>query len=162
MIKLIFKILFFFVALFCLVYLFFYSANILLAPSSEKGLQPEACYNSPAGKNCFSVELARTTNEREKGLMYRTYLGQNQGMLFIFDKEDIYPFWMKNTLIPLDIIWLDNSGRVVFANENSQPCPADNCPSINPGVEAKYVLEINAGVAEELGIKTGENMEFSF
>ena len=158
MIKLLFKILLFLIALFCLIYLFFFSANILLAPVSEKELQNQVCYK----KYCFLVELARTNEETEKGLMFRNHLDKDKGMLFIFDKEDIYPFWMKNTLIALDIIWMDEVGNIVFISKNNQPCLADNCPSINPGAKAKYVLEINAGVAEELGIKTGESMEFSF
>jgi len=158
MIKLLFKILLFLIALFCLIYLFFFSANILLAPVSEKELQNQVCYK----KYCFLVELARTNEETEKGLMFRNHLDKDKGMLFIFDKEDIYPFWMKNTLIALDIIWMDEVGNIVFISKNNQPCLADNCPSINPGAKAKYVLEINAGVAEELGIKTGEAMEFSF
>jgi len=158
MIKIVFKILIFIAALFCLVYIFFFSANILLAPSSEEGFNPEVCYKN----DCFLVELAKTAVEREKGLMYRTFLAENNGMLFIFEKEAIYTFWMKNTLIPLDMIWLDSSGKVVFVSLNNQPCLSSDCPPINPRVLAKYILEINAGIVEELGIKTGESMEFSF
>jgi hypothetical protein len=158
MIKFVFKILFFLIALFVLVYLFFYSANILLAPVSEKELQNEVCYK----EHCFLVELAKTKEEKEKGLMFRNHLDKDKGMLFIFDKKEIYPFWMKNTLIPLDIIWIDENQKIVFISKNNQPCLTDNCPSVNPGVKAKDVLEINAGVAEELGIKTGEALEFSF
>lgn len=122
----------------------------------------QACINS----NCFLVELAKTNAEREKGLMHRSQLGQYSGMLFIFDKEGIYPFWMKNTLIPLDIIWIDgnpsaDSGQVVFINKNSQPCPSNGeCPSINPGVNATYVLEINAGFCDGLDIKVGDVVVF--
>lgn len=65
---------------------------------------PQVCTD----KVCFSVELARTTQEHEQGLMYRTELAPHEGMLFIFDSPGIYSFWMKNTLIPLDIIWLDD------------------------------------------------------
>lgn len=162
MIKLVFKILIFVVALFCLIYLFFFSANILLAPSSEKGVQPEVCYNSPVGENCFLVELAKTTAEREKGLMYRTYLEQGQGMLFIFEKEGIYPFYMKNTLIPLDIIWMDAEGKVVFMSQNTQPCKVADCLAINPETPAKYVLEINAGLAEKTGIKPGSKLDLYY
>ena len=113
-------------------------------------------------KNCFVVKLAKTETERERGLMNVTQLDKNKGMLFIFEKEGDYPFWMKNTLIFLDIIWIDKNGKVVFVKENAEPClPADgageqkNCPAINPGVQAKYVLEINAGLAQKFGIKVG-------
>jgi len=158
MIKFIFKILFFLIALFVLVYLFFFSANILLAPVSEKELQNQVCYK----EHCFLVELAKTNTEIEKGLMFRNHLDKDKGMLFIFGEEGVYSFWMKNTLISLDIIWIDENKKIVFLSENNQPCHTNNCPSINPGVKAKYVLEINAGIAEELGIKIGESMEFSF
>lgn len=164
MIKSVFKILLFLITFFCLIYLFFFlpaqsgPANILLAPVLEKELQNQACYK----EHCFSVELAKTKQELERGLMFRTYLDKNRGILFAFDKEGVYPFWMKNTLIPLDIIWMDENQKIVFISKNNQPCRTDNCPSINPGVKAKYVLEINAGIAEELGMKIGEVMEFSF
>jgi len=136
-------------------YLFFFSANILLAPVSEKELQNQVCYK----EHCFSVELAKTNEETEKGLMFRNHLDKDKGMLFIFEKQDIYPFWMKNTLIALDIIWIDENKKIVFISQNNQPCLTNNCPSVNPGAKAKYVLEINAGVAEELGIKTGEYLQ---
>lgn len=113
------------------------------------------------GPNCFSVELAKTDAEREKGLMNRADLAKNAGVLFIFDTEDIYPFWMKNTLIPLDIIWLSKDYKVVFISENAQPCKNLICMPINPSVEAKYVLEINAGIAQKLNIKTGDLVQIS-
>ena len=91
--------------------------------------------------------------------MYRTELDKDKGMLFIFDKEGIYPFWMKNTLIPLDMIWIDSSNKVVFISQNVQPCKSLICPVIIPSASAKYVLEINAGICEELGLKIGDEVE---
>jgi hypothetical protein len=111
--------------------------------------------------HCFSVELAKTDAEREKGLMNRTELDKNKGMLFIFDKEGIYPFWMKNTLIPLDMIWIDGSGKVVFIAQNVQPCKTLICPVTVPSASAKYVLEINAGISKEFGIKTGDEVKLN-
>ena len=90
--------------------------------------------------------------------MYRKELDKNKGMLFIFDKEGIYPFWMKNTLIPLDIIWIDSNDKVVFISQNVQPCKNLICPSIFPTVKAKYVLEVNAGVCQEIGLKVGDEL----
>lgn len=111
--------------------------------------------------NCFFVEAAKTNTEREKGLMNRKKLDKNKGMLFIFDKEGIFPFWMKNTLIPLDIIWIDADKKVVYINENTQLCQNLICPSIIPSTKAKYVLEINAGLVKELNIKISDLVQIS-
>jgi hypothetical protein len=110
--------------------------------------------------NCFNVELALTEKEKEKGLMFRKSLGQNWGMFFVFDKEEKYSFYMKNTLIPLDIIWINANNEVVFISENTMPCEKDFCPSIEPVREAKYVLEINGGLVEKIGLKIGDKLEF--
>ncbi|MCX6721084.1 MAG: DUF192 domain-containing protein [Candidatus Staskawiczbacteria bacterium] len=109
---------------------------------------------------CFYVELAKTPAELEKGLMYRAKLEDDKGMLFILGREGVYPFWMKNTLIPLDIIWIGKDKKVVFISKNSQPCGQEVCPQINPGVVASYVLEINAGISERIGLKKGIDMVF--
>lgn len=111
----------------------------------------KVCFES----NCFFVELAKTNTERETGLMNRKELANDSGMLFIFEKEEIYPFWMKNTLIPLDIIWIGSNNKIVFIKENAQPCGLDYCPLINPGISAKYVLEINAGLVQKFGFGEG-------
>ena len=67
---------------------------------------------------------------------------------------------MKNTLIPLDIIWINANNEVVFISENTIPCEKDFCPSIEPVREAKYVLEINGGLVEKIGLKIGDKLEF--
>ena len=107
---------------------------------------------------CFQVELALTQQEQAKGLMFREKLDENKGMLFVFKEEAVYPFWMRNTLIPLDIIWLNYEKEVVFISKNTQPCPSDLCPSINPEKTAKYVLELNAGTADKIGLQPGDQM----
>ena len=111
--------------------------------------------------NCFEVEVVKTPKDRERGLMFRESLDNNAGMLFIFEQSGNYPFWMKNTLIPLDIIWIDEKKEVVFIGENIQPCIADPCPSYNPSALVLYVLEINAGKAEEIGLEVGDKLEFN-
>ena len=110
--------------------------------------QNQVCFKS----YCFSVELAVTPEEREKGLMFRQNLDSDKGMLFIFKKEGRYGFWMKNTSIPLDIIWINDNKEVVFINENTQPCRENYCPVIEPTKDAKYVLEINGGLSEKIGL----------
>ncbi len=133
-------------------YLLFYSADILFSPTTPQSTGNTVCFSS----NCFIVELAKTNAERENGLMNRKELDRDKGMLFIFDNEGIYPFWMKNTLIPLDMIWLDDNSRVVFISQNVQPCKSLICPIVIPSAKAKYVLEINADVTKNLGIKMGD------
>lgn len=112
--------------------------------------------------NCFDVELATTPAKMSRGLMFRKNLDASKGMLFIFKKEGNYPFWMKNTLIPLDIIWINENKEIVFVGKNAQPCAEESpCLSINPGKNAKYVLEINGGLAEKIGLKIGDKMNLS-
>ncbi len=116
----------------------------------------QACANGM----CFKVELAATPEERTRGLMFRNSLAADAGMLFVFEQEGIYPFWMKNTKIPLDMIWIDKDKKVVFVAKNVQPCDVDQCPNIIPDGTAMYVLEINAGLAEKIGVKQGDAFDF--
>ena len=92
--------------------------------------------------------------------MFRESLPENSGMLFIFPDSSPRSFWMKNTLIPLDMIWIDESKKIVGITENVQPCKADPCPSYPSGKPVKYVLEVNAGFAERKGIKENDSVEF--
>jgi uncharacterized protein len=115
------------------------------------------CIGDFPNKNCFDVEIVDTPESRQIGLMNRENLGDDEGMLFIFDSEGVYPFWMKNTLIPLDIIWINSEKEIVFIHENAEPL---SLASINPGKNALYVLEINGGFARELGIGVGMKVEF--
>ena len=130
------------------------------------GLFSAACCHAPGHKvcvkgRCFSVELARTDQERSQGLMFRESLGHNQGMLFLFDEERPYPFWMKNTRIPLDIIWIDKNKKVVFIKRDARPCTLDECETIYPLGKAMYVLELNAGVADEIKLNPGDSLQFT-
>lgn len=116
--------------------------------------QNKACFKN----HCFYLELAITPDERSRGLMFRKSLGPREGMLFIFETEGKHNFWMKNTLIPLDIIWISKNGEVVFIKENAQPCKEDYCLAIVPDKDAKYVLEINGGISKEIGLNTGDKI----
>ena len=109
-------------------------------------------------KNCFNVEKVSTPEDMTKGLMYRTSLDENSGMLFIFDKEDNYAFWMKNTLIYLDIIWINSSNQISYIHYNATPCGEGDCPPIVPSADAIYVLEINAGSAEKYNLNIGDKL----
>jgi uncharacterized membrane protein (UPF0127 family) len=104
----------------------------------------------------FFVEIATTTNQIRRGLQHRSYLGEDRGMLFHFPLSRTIGFWMKDTLIPLDILWLDDELRIIHLEEAAPPCTADPCPSYGPSGKASYVLEINAGAARRAGIGPGD------
>lgn len=104
----------------------------------------------------YTVEVAKTEFERTKGLSGRTQLDPNSGMLFVFDKPNIYPFWMKNTLIPLDIIYINNNKVVEIAT--LQPQGGENIPRYTPQNNANYVLELNAGS----GVKVGDEVKIKY
>lgn len=108
----------------------------------------------------ITAELARTEEERQRGLMFRDKLLPDQGMLFVFDREDLHSFWMKNTLVPLDMLWLDSQRRVIHIADDVPPCREDPCPSYGPESPARYVLELRAGGAAANGIRTGDQLQF--
>lgn len=110
-------------------------------------------------EKCFSAEVSDSPAKMAKGLMFRKSLGQDEGMLFLFKESGKYSFWMKNTLIPLDIIWIDSSNEIVFIRKNAMPCINDYCPAINPDKDAKYVLELNAGLSEKYNFSVGNKAE---
>ena len=107
----------------------------------------------------FSVELAQTQEKLALGLMFRDSLPDDHGMLFIFPREARRSFWMKNCRIPLDIFYFDSNLVLVSVSENTPPCRTQRCPSYPSEGPARYVLELNAGKAAQLGIKTGDVME---
>lgn len=110
----------------------------------------------PSGTE-FTLEIAATPRERMVGYMYRETVGRNEGMLFLFDATDRHGIWMKNCRVALDIIWLDEQFRVLEIAENAQPCPEEGpCPSMEPMVAARYVLEIAAGRAAEEKLARGD------
>lgn len=109
-------------------------------------------------KTRVSAEIAATQAEREQGLMNRKSLGRDAGMIFVFDRPDLHAFWMKNTLIGLDMFWLDKTGKVVSLAESVPPCTADPCPTYPPTAAADYVLEMAAGYARSHRLKVGDTL----
>lgn len=105
----------------------------------------------------LNVEFAETKYERETGLMYRTSMKDDQAMLFIFDTEFPRSFYMKNTYLPLDIIYLDANQKIVSFQENAKPLDETSLPSEVP---AMYVLEVNAGLAEKWLLEIGDSITF--
>ena len=103
----------------------------------------------------YRLELALTPEDQAQGLMYRESLPPRAGMLFVFDQPAPHHFWMKNTMIPLDMIWMDETGKVIFVSADTPPCKADPCATYGPDTNAKQVLEIAGGKAKQEGVAVG-------
>ncbi|KAB5488248.1 MULTISPECIES: DUF192 domain-containing protein [Flagellimonas] len=106
----------------------------------------------------FDIEIAETDYETETGLMYRQSMEESQGMLFIFPNASARSFYMKNTEFPLDIIYIDEAMKIVSYQKNAKPYDESSLPS---NVPAKYVLEINAGLSDKLGLQVGDSIAFT-
>ncbi|MEM8871958.1 MAG: DUF192 domain-containing protein [Pseudomonadota bacterium] len=100
----------------------------------------------------FSVEVADTIDERALGLMHRAAMPEFSGMLFVYDRPQTVGFWMRNTLISLDMLFADARGVVQRIHENAVPLSEENIPG---GSDIQYVLEINGGLSETLGLRAG-------
>ena len=109
---------------------------------------------------CVDVEVVQNTEDLTRGLQFRESLDANKGMLFIFPHSRRQSFWMKDTFIPLDMIWINQALEVVHIARDVPPCRADPCPTYVPSLAALYVLEVNAGGAADLGITVGDKVEF--
>lgn len=107
------------------------------------------------GKHTFALEIAKTNEERAKGLMFRKSMPQNHGMLFIFHDERPISMWMKNTLIPLDMIFLSGEGIVTSIVQETSPLSEE---IITSDRQAQAVIEVNAGVAQKIGLVPGDKI----
>ncbi len=107
------------------------------------------------GQARFTIELADEEAERSKGLMFRETMASSAGMLFVYESPRRAVFWMKNTILPLDMVFLDAAGRVTHVHSNA--IPQDETP-IDGGHDVKFILEINAGLAAAIGIVEGAEM----
>jgi uncharacterized membrane protein (UPF0127 family) len=114
---------------------------------------------SASGVHAFAVELATNDAERERGLMFRKELPEGQGMLFDFQRDQPVAFWMHNTYIPLDMMFIRSDGRIVRIEENAKPQSDDLIPSGSP---VRAVLEVIGGTSRRLGIKPGDRVTGSF
>jgi len=129
------------------------------APEPEAALPaPRVVVETAAGSHLsVTVELARTDEERARGLMNRRQLGEEAGMLFLFSESEPRAFWMRNTLIPLDMLFIDDGGRVVGLIERAEPLTTS---PRDPGVASRYVLEVNGGWAARHGVRPGDRVRF--
>ena len=113
------------------------------------------------GGERFQVEVADDDAERARGLMFRDAMADDHGMLFIHDRQEPQASWMKNTRIPLDILYFDRDRRLVSQQRDVPPCSAgDRCPPYPSRAPAQYVLELNAGQAARLGLQDGALLTF--
>ncbi|MDO5656956.1 MAG: DUF192 domain-containing protein [Paracoccus sp. (in: a-proteobacteria)] len=122
-------------------------------------------FESAGDHTGFVVELADTPARRAEGLMFRETLPQGHGMLFIYEQPQFVAFWMKNTLIPLDMVFMDGGGVIRHIHEGAVPGDLTSIPGARPGDPQplrQYVLEIGAGEAARLGLAEGQQMRFPY
>lgn len=120
--------------------------------------QTDATHTIVLDGHRYQVEVATTNATRARGLMQRTELAADRGMLFVFARQTPQSFWMKDTLIPLDILFFDKDRKLVSMQLNVPPCKADPCPSYPSNAPALYVLELPAGTAVKIGAGEGDRM----
>ena len=106
----------------------------------------------------YTIELAEDDATREYGLMNRTEMADDHGMLFVFPNDEPRAFWMKNTKIPLDMIFIDKDRKVVSIRHDAPPCVTERCPAYMSNGPVRYVLELNGGQAARLGLTEGDEL----
>ena len=109
----------------------------------------------------IAVEIAETEDQKSKGLMFKEQLPTNKGMLFVYEQEKILSVWMKNTLIPLDILFVSEQGVIVSIFKNAQPCMKVPCKIYRSKKSVTYILEINAGLVDKNNIRVGQRLKIN-
>jgi hypothetical protein len=133
--------------------------SLVLSLAAAAATPPPACVAPDDSR--IVLELALTDAEKAQGLMFRDALAADRGMLFVFPTDGIHPFWMKNTFIPLDMVWLSAAGAVVEVRADVPPCRLDPCPSYANDRPARAVLELAAGTAARHRIAPGAALRCS-
>ena len=135
------------------------------SPGSSGSPKPEPTETPVSGPRAvlpsgavYRLELATVPEDLAQGLMYRENLPERTGMLFVFAEPSPHHFWMKNTMIPLDIVWLDDAGRVIFVSADTPPCRADPCPTYGTDTPVRRVLELAGGMAKKEGVVVGSQI----
>jgi hypothetical protein len=129
------------------------------SPSARADALEPLTIVTDTGVHKFEVEIAKDEMSRERGLMFRRFMARDHGMLFEFESENLASFWMKNTYIPLDIIFLDRSGRVIRIAADAEPLSERAIPSGGPCLG---VLELDGGVAAEIALRLGDQIKHPF
>lgn len=147
-----------------LVYVVLIIAVILLAITRAGNIASILPFGKTAsaqiGKNKINLIVAKNDKDRIKGLSGRKNLGENEGMLFVFEKKDKHGFWMKEMLFPIDIIYIDDDTVVYIVENAPSRAQAPNLTIYTPPEPANYVLETNAGIAKKFNIKKGTKITF--
>lgn len=131
-------------------------AFALIIPACTQS-QPTLVIHSASGDHGLKVEVVSKPVAMQMGLMYRKHLAKDRGMLFIFQQEESQSFWMKNTFIPLDMIFISAGFRIVDIT-TMQPCTTDPCPDYTSRQPAQYCLEVNAGYCRSHNIAVGDKI----
>lgn len=129
---------------------------ICLLLSGCAGRESVAVFLTPGGPKRVLLEVVATEKERNRGLMFRSHLDENRGMLFVFEESGQPAFWMKNTYLSLDILFLSTEGIVVDLFERVSPCPMEPCPRYAPNSPARYVLEVTGGFVAHHAVRKGD------
>lgn len=124
------------------------------------GLEASSSVSFSSGDKLL-VAVADTMQERSTGLMNIRHLDENKGMLFIFEEDTAVKFWMKNTFLALDMIFIDENNTIMHIEHDVPPCVEDPCPKYGPDDPYRYVVEANAGYAAEHGIEVGMGVELA-
>lgn len=136
----------------------FLASSMQPSKNSMRDIDPLLGGEIHVGTTTLSVEVPRTAKERERGLSGRLSLEVSKGMFFIFDKPDVYGFWMPDMHFPIDIIWIDSDFRIVDIVANVSP---DSYPRVfYPSSPSSYALEVNAGLARHLDWSVGTHVQF--
>jgi uncharacterized protein len=138
------------------------SKYIAQAPTMQGRGQnlPISAYATIAGRK-FELEVAKTPQQQQIGLMYRTSLADNRGMLFVFASPQPTRFWMKNTLIPLDMIFL-REGQVIAIETAVPPCKTTTCPTYGTDTAIDRVIELKSGTTAQIGLKVGDRVKIQY
>lgn len=140
-----------------------FAALALLAPRAQGAELPAPRWGTvtlPSGKT-LNVEVADTPLLQARGYMFRDSVPEGEGMVFLLETLDLHPFWMKNCRTALDIIWMDESWRIVHIAREVPPCKEDPCPSYSPMQKSHYVLEVAPGGAARLGLKNADHLAYN-
>lgn len=136
-----------------------FACSLLLAAGPASAFSRDiVVIRSNGGSYQFNVELAVSITEREQGLMFRKDLAPNAGMLFLYDQDQAVTFWMKNTYLPLDMIFIASDGRITQVVKDARPLSEDLIPS---STYVRGVLEVNAGIADEYHIQAGDRVDYA-
>jgi uncharacterized membrane protein (UPF0127 family) len=128
------------------------------SPAAAQALEPLTIVTA-SGEHPFQVEIAKDVDARAKGLMFRRFMPADRGMLFEFEADEPVGFWMKNTYIPLDMVFISPTGKVTRIAANAEPLSETIIPSGGPCIG---VLEINGGVAAKIGLEVGDRVRAAF